>query len=228
MGNEMLRVSCSRCNQVMTVRKDEYQRENGEVYCDECFVPFICTDCGKRKYTLPENVSPNSSLRCDSCRKESEQTHTDNGTVESDSPALRLKLVPRALSVIFALLAAILFYYSQNVFFQGTTTDIEILFGLTAYSGSVFSFGVISWLCWKWEPYNGFTNLLYMITIRFYATWFLIFVVVGYTAFSIGLSETHFTHLWGGWGEYAPIVVGYVLIALMIKYFFNWEFIKTK
>ena len=76
-----VRAECARCRATFLVSQQEYQREEGEVYCEECLVPFQCDTCGERKYTVPEKVTPNSALTCRDCLARLENRPADRCTV---------------------------------------------------------------------------------------------------------------------------------------------------
>lgn len=65
--SQTYRVPCNRCGNPVGVSVNDYNQSGGEVYCEECLVPFICDECGMRKYTIPENVPRDSSLICGDC-----------------------------------------------------------------------------------------------------------------------------------------------------------------
>jgi Zn-dependent protease len=77
-GREPVRAQCTRCGNSLITTKQEYQREGGQVYCDECLVPFQCDVCGERKYTIPENISETSSLTCRDCAQKGQQSKGGN------------------------------------------------------------------------------------------------------------------------------------------------------
>lgn len=77
-GREPVRAQCTRCGNSLVTTKQEYQREGGQVYCDECLVPFQCEICGERKYTIPENISETSSLTCRDCTQKRQQSKSSN------------------------------------------------------------------------------------------------------------------------------------------------------
>lgn len=77
-GREPVRAQCTRCGNSLVTTKQEYQREGGKVYCDECLVPFQCDTCGERKYTIPENISETSSLTCRDCTQKRQQPKGGN------------------------------------------------------------------------------------------------------------------------------------------------------
>ena len=84
-GRNSVRAECGRCQATFLVSRQEYQRGEGEVYCEECLVPFQCDTCGERKYTVPENISPNSALTCRDCLARLETRPTDQCTVCGES-----------------------------------------------------------------------------------------------------------------------------------------------
>lgn len=77
-GREPVRAQCTRCGNSLVTTKQDYQREGGRVYCDECLVPFQCDICGERKYTIPEKISEASSLTCRDCEKKRQQSRGSN------------------------------------------------------------------------------------------------------------------------------------------------------
>jgi len=89
--SQAVQVSCSRCGGNLVVSKAEYQRQSGQVYCEDCLVPFQCDSCGKQKQTIPEKVSQNKSLTCSDCvqsRQNDQSGLTVNNRVNSAQCAI--------------------------------------------------------------------------------------------------------------------------------------------
>lgn len=81
VGPNSVRAECARCRASILVSQQDYQRGKGELYCEECLVPFQCDTCGERKYTVPEDISPNSAPTCRDCLARLENRPADRCTV---------------------------------------------------------------------------------------------------------------------------------------------------
>lgn len=64
---DFFEAQCNRCRQIISVSKLEYQREEGEIYCDECLCPFQCDGCGEIRYGIPEDIPQSGSITCRYC-----------------------------------------------------------------------------------------------------------------------------------------------------------------
>lgn len=165
-GNETVRVPCARCQRVVTTDKMTYQNAGKEIYCDDCLVPFTCTDCGKRYKTTPETVSANRALRCESCsniRKRKRQKEPNR-----DGRIYRLMLT--GIARIWAALFAFVVVSVVVAFFYETTNTPMDGIELIAYGvvSLIFILGgaELARLCWIWHPSMGFRGLVLTLIVR--------------------------------------------------------------
>lgn len=73
-GGGVVKASCARCGDSFRIPSVDYRRESGEVYCQDCLVPFECDRCGGQKTTVPEKISNRENLICRDCQAGAAQT----------------------------------------------------------------------------------------------------------------------------------------------------------
>lgn len=99
-----IRVACSRCGKTFFTEESTFEANNGDVYCEECLVPFICDNCGERRYTIPEKVSDSDSLICTYC----ERQRTNNPNLKQQTGTSNLiSLIKSTISAVVIISAMV-------------------------------------------------------------------------------------------------------------------------
>jgi len=154
---EVVRVPCSRCDQLHETTRLTYQNNGGQTYCEECLVPFECGKCGERRYTVPEKVSEEKTIVCKYCTETKSSDSEENSSFSlGDSPInlgkFWLKSMSRLLAVILSL-GILNVLYQSFVFMIRTPLSVLEIIGLwVIVTGFVWVVAYIIEGFWKWEP----------------------------------------------------------------------------